>query len=97
MKFEKIVEIAKFTNTALEINAQPDRMDLNDTLARFAMENGVKLVISTDSHSLENFNFMKLGVAIARRAWCKKETILNTKPWAEIELFKIGKKHSVVI
>lgn len=83
----KVIEMAKCTYTALEINAQPDRMDLNDEHAMLARKNGVKLVISTDCHSTGNFNFMKLGVFIARRAWCTKEDILNTKSWNDIELF----------
>lgn len=88
---ERIVEAAKFTKTSLEINAQPDRMDLNDTLAKYAIDKGVKLVISTDSHSLRDFNYMKLGVDIARRAWCIKDNVLNTKAWTEIEKFKSSK------
>lgn len=91
IEIEKIVETAKFTNTALEINAQPDRMDLDETLARFAMEKGAMLTISTDSHSLKDFNYMKLGISIARRAWCTKDAILNTKPWAEIKKIRSKK------
>ena len=82
---KQIIEIAKQTNTALEINAQPKRMDLNDEYCMNAIENGVKLVISTDSHTLQNFEYMTLGVSIARRAWCKSSNILNTMKWLEIE------------
>lgn len=84
----KVVEVAKNTNTALEINSQPERMDLNDELTILARKAGAKLVISTDSHNFSNFNYMKLGVFIAKRAWCTKNDILNTKSWEEIELFK---------
>ncbi|TAL58156.1 MAG: DNA polymerase/3'-5' exonuclease PolX [Bacteroidetes bacterium] len=91
---EKIIEVAKETNTALEINAQPERMDLNDEQAMLARKNGIKLVISTDSHTLENFSFMKLGIFIARRAWCTPADILNTMKWSEIEKWK-RKKHKV--
>ena len=82
---KQIIQIAKQTNTALEINAQPERMDLNDEYSMLAREKGVKLVISTDSHTLQNFDYMTLGVSIARRAWCSSSNILNTMKWAEIE------------
>ena len=85
---DNVVEAAKSTNTSLEINAQPNRMDLNDILAKYAMEKGVKLVINTDSHSLKDLNYMQLGVSIARRAWCVKESVLNTMSWSDIEKFK---------
>lgn len=84
----QIIEVAKKTSTALEINAQPQRMDLNDEYSKIAQEHGVKLVISTDSHTLQDFDYMALGVSIARRAWCKKEQILNTMKWSEIEKWK---------
>ncbi len=89
---EKVVEAAKATNTALEINSQPVRMDLNDDMAMNAREKGVKLVINTDSHNLNQFNYMKLGIYIARRSWCKAEDILNTNSWKEIEKFIARKR-----
>ncbi|GAB4140430.1 MAG: DNA polymerase/3'-5' exonuclease PolX [Bacteroidia bacterium] len=84
LDFETVVKQALHTNTALEINAQPERLDLNDEMAKYAREKGVKLVISTDAHHLSQYDYMKLGVAVARRAWCTKEHILNTKSWKEI-------------
>ena len=94
MNIDMVMNVAKSTHTALEINAQPTRMDLNDEWTMMARKKGVELVISTDSHSLSNLNFMKLGVYIARRAWCTKNNILNTKSWKEIELFREQKlKH----
>lgn len=89
---DEILKVAKETNTALEINAQPTRMDLPDIWIKKAVEAGVKLVISTDSHSLSNFAYMEIGVALARRGWAKKEDILNTKSWEEIEKFKQAKR-----
>jgi DNA polymerase (family 10) len=91
INIEQIIETAKHSNTALEINSQPNRMDLNDELSALVREEEVKIVINTDSHSLDNFNFMKLGVIIARRAWCTPANILNTKSWGEIERFKKNK------
>ena len=84
----EIAKIAKKTNTALEINAQPNRLDLNDEQVMAVRKSGVQFVISTDSHSITNFEFMKLGVYVARRAWCTRNDILNTRSWREIELFK---------
>ena len=57
-----------------------------------AQKAGVKLVISSDSHSLANLNYIKLGVFVAQRAWCTKESILNSKSWVEIK--KFTKYHS---
>jgi DNA polymerase (family X) len=87
-------EAAK-TGTAIEINAQPDRMDLNDMLAHQAREAGVMLTISTDSHAQGNYSFMKLGVLVARRAWCKATDILNTKSWKEVEAFVSAKRRKI--
>lgn len=92
---EALIKTAKETGTTLEINSQPQRMDLNDDMTRMARENGIKLVITTDSHDLGQFNFMKLGVYIARRAWCSAEDILNTKSWADIKRFTDKKKKAL--
>ena len=92
LDFQTILNVAKDTHTALEINAQPQRMDLNDDFASLAMEKGISLVINTDSHSLNDLKHMKLGVYIARRAWCQKSNILNTKSWRDILLFKNQKR-----
>jgi DNA polymerase (family 10) len=96
LNMEEIITAAKKNNIALEINAQPNRMDLNDELASLVRKNGVPLVISTDSHSLDNFHFMKLGVFIAQRAWCSKNDVLNTRSWSEIEKFKKGSTRSIL-
>lgn len=89
---EKVYEAAKVTGTALEINSQPQRMDLNDDMAMSAREKGIKLVIDTDSHDMGQLNYMKLGIAIARRAWCTADNILNTKSWDDIKNFTDRKK-----
>jgi DNA polymerase (family 10) len=81
---ERVVEQAVETGTALEINSQPDRLDLRDTHARLAGEAGVKIPITTDAHSVGALGYAELGVAQARRAWLTKEQILNTRPWREI-------------
>src|SRR5207237_1003814 len=74
---EAVLQAAARTGTAIEINAQPSRLDLNDTLARRARELGVKLVISSDSHASSHFDVLPYGVSVARRAGCTAEDILN--------------------
>ncbi|SKC97844.1 DNA polymerase (family 10) [Chitinophaga ginsengisegetis] len=86
-----IFERAAATGTAMEINARPNRLDLNDELVKTAIKNNVKLVIDTDAHTLPHFDFMQLGVWVARRAACGKHDILNTGSWEEIEKFKKNK------
>ncbi len=91
LDFASLIEAAKETHTALEINAQPERMDLNDELASRAKQAGVKLVISTDSHRLTDFHFMRLGVFVARRAWCTADDIVNTHSWSQVKRMISGK------
>jgi DNA polymerase (family 10) len=81
---ERVVEKALETGTALEINSQPDRLDMRDTHARLAGEAGVKIPITTDAHSVGALGYSELGVAQARRAWLTREQILNTRSWREI-------------
>jgi len=87
---EKVVGRALETGTFLEINSQPDRLDLRDAHARLAGEAGLKLVVSSDGHSAGALGYVDLGIAQARRAWLTKEQILNTRPWAEIERLRKG-------
>jgi DNA polymerase (family 10) len=75
---EAVIEGAARTGTALEINAYPLRLDLGDFPARMAREAGAKLAVNTDMHVLEEFHNMRLGVSVARRAWCTKHDLLNT-------------------
>ncbi|MBI2594118.1 DNA polymerase/3'-5' exonuclease PolX [Candidatus Curtissbacteria bacterium] len=82
-------ECAK-TDTILEINAWPNRLDLPDVLAREAIRAGVKLVINSDSHAVEQMENIKFGVAVARRGWATKSDIINTLPWVEFrKIFKV--------
>ena len=69
----------------MEINAQPDRLDLNDVYSKMAKEIGVMLTISTDAHSLKELEFMKYGVNQARRGWLSKKDILNTYPLKKLK------------
>ena len=82
---ERVVERAVETGTALEINSQPDRLDMRDTHARLAGEAGVLIPVTTDAHSTGALSYAELGVGLARRAWLTKEQVLNTRSWREIE------------
>ncbi|MCS7223607.1 MAG: DNA polymerase/3'-5' exonuclease PolX [Armatimonadetes bacterium] len=75
---QAIVKKAKETGVILEINGSPERLDLSDENARYAREEGVPLIIGTDAHHEHHLDFMKFGVAVARRAWCEKKDIINT-------------------
>lgn len=92
----RVFRAARETGTALEINAQPDRMDLNEDLARRAVSAGVQLVISTDNHAPDHFRLMRLGVAIARRAGCSRDSILNTGSWKKLEAFVEKKRNKLL-
>jgi DNA polymerase (family 10) len=82
---ERVVAHAVETGTALEINSQPDRLDLRDTHARLAGEAGVLIPITTDAHSVGALGYAELGIAQARRAWLTKEQVLNTRSWRDVK------------
>jgi DNA polymerase (family X) len=81
---ERVIEAAARTHTMLEINAAPDRRDLNDVHARAAAEAGVLIVVDSDAHSVRNLGLMSYGIATARRAWLTPAQVANTRPWAEL-------------
>ena len=78
--FDEILEAAKKTNTILEINSFPGRLDLKDVYIKKAKEAGVKMVITTDSHHQEQLRFVEYGVAQSRRGWAEKKDIINCWP-----------------
>jgi DNA polymerase (family X) len=88
--YEAVLEKAIETGTFLEINSQPDRLDLTDNHARAAAEAGVMLAISTDAHRLHELENLRLGVAQARRGWVTADQIVNARPWREVR--KLMKK-----
>jgi DNA polymerase (family 10) len=81
----RIFETARDTNTYLEINSFPDRLDLNDIHSKLAKEKGAKFVIGTDAHHINQLPFIQFGIATARRGWLEKKDILNTHSLKEIE------------
>jgi DNA polymerase (family 10) len=80
---EKVLDAAKKYGVAMECNSYPDRLDLKDTHLRMCKERGVKVVISTDSHTTTNLGLIKYGVQTARRGWLEKKDVLNTLPIEE--------------
>ncbi len=92
---ENILKIAKETGTALEINAYPLRLDLNDIYVKKAKELGIKFAISTDTHVVSQFDYMYYGVSIARRGWLEKKDVLNTLSYEQL-LKELRKKRGRV-
>jgi DNA polymerase (family 10) len=83
LDIERVIEAAARTGTMLEINASPDRRDLNEVNARAAAAAGVPILVDSDAHSVRNFDLLRYGIATARRAWLTREQVANTRPWAE--------------
>lgn len=78
--FDKILRAARETGTILEINANPARLDLKDINIKKAKQAGVKMVINTDSHHIDQLRFIEYGIAQARRGWAEKKDIINCWP-----------------
>ncbi len=91
MDIEAIFKAAAETGTALEINSSYQRMDLKDVYARKAYEMGVILSMGTDTHSIDTFRDVRLGISVARRAGIPPEKILNTWPLEKIRQFRLNK------
>jgi DNA polymerase (family X) len=79
----RVIVGALETGTFLEINSQPDRLDLADLHARAAGEAGLRLVVSSDAHQISALAYTELGLGQARRAWLTRDQVLNTRPWDE--------------
>jgi DNA polymerase (family X) len=82
---ERVIEKALATGVVLEINGQPDRLDLRDVHARAAKEAGLKLVVSSDAHQVRAQGYVELGIGQARRGWLTKDDLLNTQPWGRFQ------------
>jgi DNA polymerase (family 10) len=85
---DRVIETAARSGTFLEINADPDRRDLPDTLARAAVEAGVTIVLGSDAHRVSTLANMRYGVATARRAWLSAERVANTRSWEELQALR---------
>lgn len=85
LDIERLMKAAKETGCVLELNAQPDRLDLTEVYAKMAKETGVMVAISTDAHSVNELDFIRFGVYQARRGWLEAGNVLNTKSWKELK------------
>ena len=84
LDMEKIMDAADANNVFLELNATPRRLDLNDIYCKMAKERGIKLTISTDSHSTEELNHIRFGINQARRGWLQADDVINTRPVSDV-------------
>ncbi|MFA7455356.1 MAG: DNA polymerase/3'-5' exonuclease PolX, partial [Desulfobulbaceae bacterium] len=88
---EQVIRAAAAKGCFMELNAHPDRLDLNDIHLKLARELGVKVAISTDAHSTEGLNSMRFGIWQARRGWLEPGDVLNTRSWPELKkIFRRG-------
>jgi DNA polymerase (family 10) len=88
---DAVLKEAARKKVAMELNAYPDRLDLNDRHLRLAKKHGVKIVINTDSHHTSHMEKIRFGVLQARRAWLTKDDVLNTLP---VQKFSMAMKHA---
>ena len=89
----RVIEAAARTGTMLEINAAPDRRDLNDVHARNAAQAGVKILIDSDAHGVRELALARWGIATARRAWLTKDDVANTRSWPEFAPMRKRARH----
>src|SRR5579864_4332642 len=82
---ERVIEKALTAGVVLEINGQPDRLDLRDVHARAAKEAGLKLVVSSDAHQIRAQGYVELAIGQARRGWLTKDDLLNAQPWSTFD------------
>lgn len=80
LDLERIVAAAKRTGTILEVDAFPDRLDINDGLVRRCVETGIRIAIDSDAHAAEHLRFLECGIAQARRGWAEKKDVVNALP-----------------
>jgi DNA polymerase (family 10) len=81
---DRLLSAAADLKCCLEINSQPERLDLNDLYAHAAKSKGVKLSVSTDSHATSSFQYIRYGIDQARRGWLTADDVINTRPLAEL-------------
>ncbi len=87
LNMTKIIETAKKNNVALELNANPHRLDLDWRLGKQVKKAGVKIFINPDAHSIEGLQVVPIGVGIARKGWFTKTDVLNTLSRSQMEKF----------
>jgi DNA polymerase (family X) len=82
---ERVIEKALEAGCCLEINGQPDRLDLRDVHARAAKEAGLRLVVNSDAHQVAAQSYVELGIGQARRGWLTADDVVNTRSWAQLQ------------
>jgi len=82
---ERVMEAALKCGCYLEINADPDRLDLNDVAIHMAKDIGLKLAIATDAHKPSALAYMRFGVYQARRGWLTADDVINTRSWDDLK------------
>lgn len=90
---EAVFQTAKENDVAVELNAQPDRLDLSDVQVHRARELGVKIVINSDAHSINNLQCMRFGIDQARRGWLEAKEVLNTRRWVQFRAWLNRRRH----
>ena len=86
---DRLIVAAAERGCFMELNAHPERLDLDDVHCRLAKDKGVRVAISTDAHRIDDFDFMRLGIAQARRGWLEPQDVLNTRGLDQlIKMFK---------
>jgi DNA polymerase (family 10) len=85
--WDAVFDAAARTGTALEVNASPDRLDLDGELVRRALRAGVRLAVSTDAHATGHLANMRFGVATAQRGWAQCADVINTWPLGDLRHF----------
>ncbi len=82
---ERLMKAARERGCYMELDSQPDRLDLADIHCKLAKDLGVKVAISTDAHSTRDLDFIRFGIGQARRGWLEAEDVLNARPWPELQ------------
>jgi DNA polymerase (family 10) len=85
LDIEAVIAKAVETGTIVEVSSQPERLDLRDTHVRLAVEAGARLAVDTDAHSIAALDYLRYGVATARRGWATAADVVNTREWPELQ------------
>ncbi len=84
---DRLADVSKRTGTVLEIDAYPNRLDLGADNVRRVVEKGCNIAIDTDSHSVDHLQYMRLGIATARRGWVQKKDVINAMPLKKLKKY----------
>jgi DNA polymerase (family 10) len=85
LNIQEVLETARSSRTAIEINGQPERQEISDVHAKTARDMGVRLAVTTDAHSTKQFDNMEMAVCVARRAWIEPKHLLNCMKLNELK------------